>query len=102
MLLSAHRNFILRISFNIFWKVGAKDSMNKGERIFLPISVQGSSPVKKQPKYECSEAEMNFIRSLELYKVGVEFEFWLLYFVFHLDNDSYYVVKSGFCHYCHQ
>ncbi|KNA07729.1 hypothetical protein SOVF_168390 [Spinacia oleracea] len=49
-------------------RVGAKDSMNKGERIFLPISVQGSSPVKKQPKYECSEAEMNFIRSLELYK----------------------------------
>lgn len=49
------------------WKVGAKDLMKKGERIFLPITLQGSSPVKKQ-KYDCSEEEMNFIRSLELYK----------------------------------
>lgn len=48
-------------------RVGAKDLMKKGERIFLPITVQGSSPVKKQ-KYDCSEEEMNFIRSLELYK----------------------------------
>ncbi|XP_021750806.1 RNA pseudouridine synthase 4, mitochondrial-like [Chenopodium quinoa] len=49
-------------------RVGAKDLMKKGERVFLPISVQGSSPVKKQKKYECSEEEMNFIRGLELYK----------------------------------
>ncbi|KAK9677741.1 hypothetical protein RND81_11G163900 [Saponaria officinalis] len=47
-------------------RVGEKELMNEGERIFLPISVQGS-PVKK-PEYKCSDEEMHFTRSLELYK----------------------------------
>ncbi|XP_057545912.1 RNA pseudouridine synthase 4, mitochondrial-like isoform X3 [Amaranthus tricolor] len=58
-----------------FWKVGAKDVMREGERIFLPIGVM-EPPIKKQ-EYECSEEEMNFIRCLEIY-------------------------KSGFCHNCYQ
>ncbi|KAL2927113.1 RNA pseudouridine synthase 4 mitochondrial [Bienertia sinuspersici] len=47
-------------------RVGAKDLMKDGERIFLPLSVRGS-PAKK-PVFDCSEEEMNFIRGLELYK----------------------------------
>ncbi|XP_057516744.1 RNA pseudouridine synthase 4, mitochondrial-like [Amaranthus tricolor] len=47
-------------------RVGAKDMMREGERIFLPISVI-EPPIKKQ-EYECSEEEMNFIRCLEIYK----------------------------------
>lgn len=47
-------------------RVGAKDLMKKGERIFLPITVQGS-PVKKR-EYKCSDEELDFIRGLELYK----------------------------------
>ncbi|KAL9244944.1 hypothetical protein vseg_018658 [Gypsophila vaccaria] len=47
-------------------RVGEKELMKEGERIFLPISVQGS-PVKKQ-EYRCNDEEMYFTRSLELYK----------------------------------
>lgn len=47
-------------------RVGAKDFMNEGERILLPITVKGS-PIKKR-EYECSEEDLNFVRGLELYK----------------------------------
>ncbi|KAH9612295.1 hypothetical protein KSS87_014591 [Heliosperma pusillum] len=47
-------------------RVGEKDMMNQGERIFLPLSVQGS-PIKK-PGYQCNDQDMHFTRSLELYK----------------------------------
>ncbi|XP_034228071.1 RNA pseudouridine synthase 4, mitochondrial isoform X2 [Prunus dulcis] len=54
-------------------RVAAKDSMNVGDRIHLPISVQ-EFPNDKQElpndkkECHCSEEEVTFIRSLELYK----------------------------------
>ncbi|KAJ6896349.1 hypothetical protein NC651_022531 [Populus alba x Populus x berolinensis] len=47
-------------------RVAAKDSMDVGDRIFLPISVK-ALPAEKQDCH-CSEEEINFIRGLELYK----------------------------------
>ncbi|XP_011001172.1 PREDICTED: RNA pseudouridine synthase 4, mitochondrial isoform X1 [Populus euphratica] len=47
-------------------RVAAKDSMDVGDRIFLPISVK-ALPAEKQDCH-CSEEETNFIRGLELYK----------------------------------
>lgn len=55
-------------------RVGAKDMLNIGDRICLPISVRERElPSEKQELHEkkvrhCSKEEMNFIRSLELYK----------------------------------
>lgn len=42
--------------------------MNDGDRIFLPITVKQEVPSEKQKLY-CNEEEVNFIRSLVLYKV---------------------------------
>ena len=53
--------------FEITGKVGAKDSLNIGDRIFLPISVR-ESPEEKQ-EHGCTDEELNFIRGLQLYKV---------------------------------
>lgn len=50
-----------------YWKVAAKDSLKFGDRIFLPISIQ-ESPSRKE-KCPCTEEEVEFIQSLELYKV---------------------------------
>ncbi|KAJ6716559.1 MITOCHONDRIAL RNA PSEUDOURIDINE SYNTHASE [Salix koriyanagi] len=47
-------------------RVAAKDSMDVGDRIFLPISVK-VLPASKQDCH-CSEEEINFIRGLELFK----------------------------------
>jgi hypothetical protein len=47
--------------------VAAKDSMDVGDRIFLPISVKVLPAVKQD--CHCNEEEINFIRGLELYKV---------------------------------
>lgn len=49
------------------WKVAAKDTLNSGDRIFLPHSVR-EMPT---PKLECrvTAKEINFIRSLVIYKV---------------------------------
>lgn len=47
--------------------MAAKDSMDVGDRIFLPISVK-VLPASKQDCH-CSEEEINFIRGLELFKV---------------------------------
>ncbi|KAK8527828.1 hypothetical protein V6N12_055027 [Hibiscus sabdariffa] len=49
--------------------VGAKDSLNVGDRIFLPISVR-EFPEEKQ-EHHCTNEDSNFIRSLELYKGGI-------------------------------
>ncbi|KAL6211728.1 hypothetical protein ACLB2K_016951 [Fragaria x ananassa] len=48
-------------------RVGAKDSMNLGDRICLPISVK-EFPDHKPEEGHCSEEEAEFIRSLVLYK----------------------------------
>lgn len=53
--------------FGTYLKVAAKDSMNLGDRIFLPITVK-ELPIEKK-ELLCNEEEVNFIRSLELYKV---------------------------------
>ncbi|KAM6540813.1 hypothetical protein CsatB_005260 [Cannabis sativa] len=47
-------------------RVTAKDSMNLGDRIFLPVTVK-EVPVEKK-ELHCNGEEVNFIRSLELYK----------------------------------
>ncbi|TYI41300.1 hypothetical protein ES332_A01G010100v1 [Gossypium tomentosum] len=47
-------------------RVGAKDSLNIGDKIFLPISVR-EVPEEKH-EHDCTNEESNFIRSLELYK----------------------------------
>ncbi|GAV62308.1 PseudoU_synth_2 domain-containing protein [Cephalotus follicularis] len=47
-------------------RVAAKDLLNLGDQIFLPISVQ-ELPSEKQ-ECHCCEEEVNFVRSLELYK----------------------------------
>ncbi|GMJ05588.1 hypothetical protein like AT3G19440 [Hibiscus trionum] len=47
-------------------RIGAKDSLNVGDRILLPISV-GEFPEEKQ-EHGRTDEESNFIRSLELYK----------------------------------
>ncbi|KAK5843956.1 RNA pseudouridine synthase 4, mitochondrial [Gossypium arboreum] len=47
-------------------RVGAKDSLNIGDKIFLPISVR-EVPEEKH-EHDCTDEESNFIRSLELYK----------------------------------
>ncbi|KAF8404948.1 hypothetical protein HHK36_009843 [Tetracentron sinense] len=47
-------------------RVAAKDSMNSGDRIFLPITVQ-ELPAEKH-ECHCNEDEINYIHSLVLYK----------------------------------
>uniref|UniRef100_M1CF73 Ribosomal pseudouridine synthase n=1 Tax=Solanum tuberosum TaxID=4113 RepID=M1CF73_SOLTU len=48
-------------------RVSAKESMNVGDRIFLPITVQ-KFPSEKVVYYPSSEEERKFVHSLELYK----------------------------------
>ncbi|PPD79917.1 hypothetical protein GOBAR_DD23147 [Gossypium barbadense] len=47
-------------------QVGAKDSLNIGDKIFLPISV--CEVPEEKHEHDCTDEESNFIRSLELYK----------------------------------
>ncbi|XP_044481054.1 RNA pseudouridine synthase 4, mitochondrial-like isoform X1 [Mangifera indica] len=47
-------------------RVAAKDSLKLGDRIFLPITIQ-EFPTEKQD-CPCTDEELNYIRSLELYK----------------------------------
>ncbi|KAJ7967523.1 RNA pseudouridine synthase 4 mitochondrial [Quillaja saponaria] len=47
-------------------RVTAKDKMNSGDQIFLPITVK-KLPIEKQER-DCSTQEQDFIRSLVLYK----------------------------------
>ncbi|XP_050208762.1 RNA pseudouridine synthase 4, mitochondrial [Mercurialis annua] len=49
-------------------RVAAKDLMNIGDRLLLPLSVQAVASEKQQCHYDYSEQDVNFIRSLELYK----------------------------------
>ncbi|GLT98179.1 hypothetical protein SLE2022_156950 [Rubroshorea leprosula] len=53
-------------------RVAAKDLLNIGDRIFLPISVQDShaqnQELHEKQEGHCTEEEVNFIRGLELYK----------------------------------
>lgn len=66
LLLQLYGEVLFLIS--IFLKVAAKDSMNLGDRICLPITVK-EFPDDKQEEGHCSEEEINFIRSLVLHKV---------------------------------
>lgn len=59
--------FFFGLIFEITWKVGAKDPLYIGDRIFLPSSVR-EFPEEKQ-EHVCTNEELNFIQSLELYKV---------------------------------
>ncbi|KAM3291488.1 RNA putativeuridine synthase 4, mitochondrial isoform X1 [Capsicum chacoense] len=48
-------------------RVSAKESMNIGDRIFLPITVQ-KFPSEKVVEYPTSEEERKFVHGLEVYK----------------------------------
>lgn len=50
-----------------FGKVSAKDVMKFGDRIVLPTTVQEFPSMKNDQC--CDEDEVNYMRSLELYKV---------------------------------
>ncbi|KAL4181248.1 hypothetical protein AMTRI_Chr12g236260 [Amborella trichopoda] len=47
-------------------RVFAKDTLNSGDRIFLPITVNPA--VEVEDDYICNKEEMEYIRSLEVYK----------------------------------
>ncbi|GMH02843.1 hypothetical protein Nepgr_004682 [Nepenthes gracilis] len=64
----ADSQFSDRAQERLLKRVAAKDMMNQGDRILLPITVQ-EFPIKKH-ECHCSEEEMNFIRGLEIYKDG--------------------------------
>ncbi|KAE9448473.1 hypothetical protein C3L33_19636, partial [Rhododendron williamsianum] len=49
-------------------RVAAKDPMNVGDQIFLPITVQEFPSEIEKPECFYDEEEMEFLRSLELYK----------------------------------
>lgn len=50
-------------------KVAAKEALNVGDRIYLPLSVDSDAPPAKKESFRCSEEEGKFICSLVLYKV---------------------------------
>ncbi|CAH8346775.1 unnamed protein product [Eruca vesicaria subsp. sativa] len=53
-------------------RVGAKESLNVGDRIYLPLSVDNDAPqppaAAKKERFRCSEEERKFVCSLVLYK----------------------------------
>ncbi|KAL5707091.1 hypothetical protein ACHQM5_025181 [Ranunculus cassubicifolius] len=53
-------------------RVSAKEELNLGDRIFLPLSVQGNRECTRlqseKVEYRCSEEEVGYLQSLELYK----------------------------------
>ncbi|XP_058007465.1 RNA pseudouridine synthase 4, mitochondrial isoform X2 [Hevea brasiliensis] len=49
-------------------RVAAKDLLDVGDRIVLPITVQALPFESEKQQYSYNEEEINFIRSLELYK----------------------------------
>ncbi len=55
--------------------MAAKDLLDVGDRIVLPITVQALPFESEKQQYSYNEEEINFIRSLELYKV-INFEFF--------------------------
>lgn len=85
-----------------YWKVAAKDSLKLGDRIFLPITIQ-EFPTEKQD-CPCTDEELNYIRSLELYKVLMfNSSMVLCVFLCHLNHTTLYgFTNSGFSHYCCQ
>lgn len=48
--------------------MAAKDAMNVGDRVVLPITIQDLSQEKK-PEIRCSGEEVTFLNSLVVYKV---------------------------------
>lgn len=60
------------IVVNILWflKIGAKEFMGIGDKIFLPKSVDGEYPTRiKEKQSSHDEEDSKFVRGLELYKV---------------------------------
>ena len=50
--------------------MAAKESLNVGDRIYLPLSVGNDAPPPaKKERFRCSEEERKFVCSLVLYKV---------------------------------
>ena len=56
--------------------MAAKESLNVGDRIYLPLSVGNDAPQPaKKERFLCSEEERKFVCSLVLYKVCLFFFF---------------------------
>ncbi|CAH8382613.1 unnamed protein product [Eruca vesicaria subsp. sativa] len=50
-------------------RVAAKESLNVGDRIYLPLSVGNhAQPLSKRESFRCNEEECKFVCSLVLYK----------------------------------
>jgi hypothetical protein len=49
-------------------KVSAKDYLLPGDTLFLPVNIQESSVAEKTRKFD-NRNEIDFLRSLEIYKV---------------------------------
>jgi hypothetical protein len=49
-------------------KVSAKDNLVPGDTLFLPVNIQESSVAEKTRKFD-NRNEIEFLRSLEIYKV---------------------------------
>lgn len=65
-LLSPHLQYVT--FFLIVWKVSAKDELVQGDILFLPVNIQESSVAEKTKKFG-NKNEIDFLRSLEIYKV---------------------------------
>ena len=78
--------------FSFIWclshfKVAAKDLMNLGDQILLPITVE-EFPSEKH-EYHCNDEEINFVHNLELYKVPYLDSFcWKVCYVSHPISDT--------------
>lgn len=48
--------------------MGAKDAMNLGDRVVLPVAIHEFSEEKK-PEIRCTEEEVAFLNSLVVHKV---------------------------------
>lgn len=63
--------FLVKSVVSYYFKVGAKDMMNYGDRIILPVQIEKSPSMQaKKAKVTSSEDEMKFLRSLIIYKVS--------------------------------
>jgi len=65
--------------------VAAKESLNVGDRIYLPLSVDNDTPQTppaKKESFQCSDEERKFVCSLVLYKVLKLYTIGLLFCFF--------------------
>jgi hypothetical protein len=89
-----------------FKKVTPKDTLNSGDRIFLPHSVKQIMPQLLAPKHDSpppppltlTAKQINFIRALVIYKVGGFFVGFFFSFLF-LSNFNLSILTLSLCIY---